>query len=111
MYFTFFSPTVQLFEDLENLGLHGTVRSDRKGLPNFMKKKTKLKKRRTFMENKKNKTLAILWKDNRHITLLTSAHEPQKVMKVKRKQKDGSQIEVSCPITIYEYTCYMRGVD
>lgn len=59
----------------------------------------------------RNKTTDIQRKDDRHIILFTSAHNPQRVMNVKRKHNGGSRIEVTCPIAIYGYTCYKRGVD
>lgn len=88
----------------------GTVRANRKGLPEMMSKKSKLE-RGEFMYGVKGSVAAIKWQDSKEVTILTSAVSPREVTFVIRKQKDGSNITVPCPEGVTLYNKTMGGVD
>ena len=51
------------------------------------------------------------WKDNKVVTVLSSNVQPGEVDTCKRKQKNGTHMQLSCPVAVVEYVKYMRGVD
>ena len=51
------------------------------------------------------------WKDNKVVTVLSSNVQPGEVDTCKRKQKNGTHMQHSCPVAVVEYVKYMRGVD
>lgn len=104
-----------LLEHLYNKHIYavGTVRSNRKDLPEMMKKQRKelrLQKHQ-FSAVTSEPITAIKWLDTKEVTLLTTAHQPLDIMYVKRTQKNGSRVEVLCPKAIASYTMSMGGVD
>ncbi|XP_063227539.1 piggyBac transposable element-derived protein 4-like [Bacillus rossius redtenbacheri] len=107
-----FFTSVELLEILyqKNLSAVGTVRQNRRDLPPLLKKKNKLAKGE-HVYSVKAFVCAIQWKDNRHVNILSSAHNPQDIVEVKRTQNDGTRTLVKCPKAVRDYTMYMRGVD
>lgn len=93
----------------------GTVRLNRKGLPEKLLPKNKLKKEKLakheFMYKTKAPVSAIQWMDTQLVNVLTTAHDPKSVSTVKRTQKDGFKKEITIPTAIAEYTVNMGGVD
>ena len=88
----------------------GTVRANRKGLPEMMSKKEKFD-RGEFTYRVKESVAAIKWRDSKDVTVLTSAVNPRNVVFVNRTQKDGRKILVSCPEAVTLYNKTMGGVD
>lgn len=90
----------------------GTVRSNRKGLPEMIKKggKTKLKKNE-HQWSTSPPISAISWMDTKVVNVLTTAFDPSVIEIVKRRQKDGSLKEIECPAAVAEYSRNMGGVD
>jgi hypothetical protein len=84
----------------------GTVRMNRKGLPDMLKKQDKLKWGE-FMFKTKGSLSAIKWQDNKTVTILSTYHSPKDVTFVKRKNKDGTSSEVPCPVAVAEYNNFM----
>lgn len=88
----------------------GTVRMNRKNLPDMLKKKTKME-RGEFQFEIKDGIAAVKWQDNQPVTLLSSYHNPKDIVSIERKQKDGSKMELFCPKAIESYNDIMGGVD
>lgn len=107
-----FFTSVELLDILcqNNLLAVGTVRPNKRDLPPLLKKKNKLAKGEHVF-SVKGKVCAIQWKDNRHVNILSSAHNPQDLVEVKRTQNDGTRALVKCPKAVRDYTTFMRGVD
>ncbi|XP_045769768.1 piggyBac transposable element-derived protein 4-like [Maniola jurtina] len=105
-----------LMEDLykKKIFAVGTVRANRKDLPNIMKKSQpkhlRLQKNQFAAVTAKPIT-AIKWLDTRDVNVLTTAHHPTDTVLVKRTQKDGTKKEILCPKAIACYTLTMGGVD
>ena len=107
-----FFTSMRLAEELYKRELYcvGTVRVHRKGLPEILKKKSKLN-RGEFVFATKGVVCAIKWMGNKEVTLLSTSYSPKDVSEVNRRAKDGSQNAVSCPLAIAEYNRIMGGVD
>ncbi|XP_008212369.2 piggyBac transposable element-derived protein 4-like [Nasonia vitripennis] len=107
-----FFTSINLVEELLDKGIYsvGTVRNNRKGLPEMMKAKEKMK-RGDFNYRIKKGISAIKWMDRKPVTVLTSAFNPTETVEITRKLKDRSRLPIFCPITIQAYNKIMGGVD
>ncbi|XP_054920597.1 piggyBac transposable element-derived protein 4-like [Dermacentor andersoni] len=107
----FFS-SPELLQNLFEEGIYSvaTVRQQRKGLPEILKNKKKMKEGDHTFRVKGN-VAALQWQDKRLVNILTTAHNPSHTVNVSKKAKDGTKIDLQCPLAIVEYTKYMRGVD
>ncbi|GBP39407.1 PiggyBac transposable element-derived protein 4 [Eumeta japonica] len=88
-----------LLESLYEKGIYsvGTVRINRKGLPDIFKKKQPKNLRllkHEFAAVTASPITAIKWLDTREVTVLTTAHQPRDTTFVKRTQKNGSRQEI-----------------
>lgn len=103
-------------EDLYDKKIYavGTVRFNRKDLPDIIKKKQpkplRLEKHQ-FAAVTAEPITAIKWLDTKEVAVLTTAHHPLDTMLVKRTQKDGFIADILCPKAIASYTLSMGGVD
>ena len=52
-----------------------------------------------------------VWQDTKPVVVLSTNCDPTVQTEVKRKQKDGSQTTVQCPLSVQVYNKYMGGVD
>ena len=57
--------------------------------------------------------LATAWKDKHTVYYLSTAHTPheEEPQSVTQWQRDGTEVELSCPPTVAAYAQYMNGVD
>ena len=55
--------------------------------------------------------VALLWRDNRVVTLLSTNAQPQQQDSVQRREHDGRRVDVPCPAAMALYNAYMGGVD
>lgn len=110
----FFS-SVPLFIQLLHNKIYacGTIRSNRKFLPHDLKAvmKNGLPNRGDFDFRQDGNLALAVWQDTKPVSALSTNWDPAEVMKVKRKKKDGTNIEVNCPTLIHQYNQYMGGVD
>lgn len=111
-----FFTSVSLLDNLRQQDIYacGTVRSNSKGLPPFMKKDAKTEKsmnRGEFQFQVKNGIAAVKWKDNKAVNFLSSAHSPRQTSTVLRRLRNGKRIEVPCPQVVKVYNRAMGGVD
>lgn len=114
-----FFTSVPLLKKLRKRNIYscGTVRRNRKYLPETWKtKKTKQKakdrmKRGEYKYFTKSGVSAVQWMDNKEVFMLSTLHDPKKIVSVKRKTKKGTTIEVPCPEVVQCYNSFMGGVD
>ena len=66
--------------------------------------------RRVYFTIKKN-IVATVWKDRKHIYLMSNAYPSSSDDKVRRKLKDGTVITIQAPLVLIGYKKYMSGVD
>ena len=109
-----FYSSVNLYKELLSKDTYacGTVRLGRKGLPTNLEKTVKQlnkKERGTHVSIQVGPVLVLAWKDTKVVQLLSTC-DKDTTTKVKRKTKQGSRVDVSCP-TIAKYNKYMGGVD
>ena len=119
LYFDNFYSSPKLLKDLFGLGIPScdTAAENRRGFPDSMKKGkewARRKDRGTMRWVRGAACLALQWKDNRPITMLTTIHKADKFVPVERKQKIANRwqnVQVRQPKAIEEYNGYMNGVD
>lgn len=101
-----------LMEDLKDKQINacGTVLIDRKNLPTFQETKSMVRGDSEWFVSNMN-IVAIKWIDNKAVHVLSNFHDPREVINVKRREKDGSRITLSCPAAISDYNQHMNCVD
>ena len=102
-----------LFDDLHSKGFGacGTLRLNRKGLPQIIKSKRKMKKH-TMVSGTTGKSLAMVWMDKRAVAMLSTIHDDSMVPISRRSGEATGGVEiVSKPLCIDQYNHFMNGVD
>lgn len=93
----------------------GTARTTRVGDPPLQpapEMKKKAVPRGTLEYASTNGVLAVRWKDNKVVTMISTADGIEPITTVKRYDKDAkAKIDVSCPNVIKKYNQNMGGVD
>ena len=122
VYFDNFFTSVDLLHTLRERGTYacGTVRQTSRGFPPALKVngkgKRELERHGLYQRGdsrilQNNGMTAILWRDNRVVTLLSTNTQPQNYSTVQRRQHDGTRRSVPCPEAMELYNKYMGGVD
>ena len=111
-----FFTSVRLVEDLlaKNLYLCGTTRSNRTDFPADLKPNkpaVKALRRGESIFRRKGNIVAIVWKDKEVVSFISTQCNVRGDETVRRKQKDGTYIEVPTIPTVTLYNKYMGGVD
>ncbi|XP_049770472.1 piggyBac transposable element-derived protein 4-like [Schistocerca cancellata] len=112
IYFDNYFSSPDLLRDLKENKIRacGTVNPSRKSLP--MMKSAKEMKRGDYDWATSNTGLSVMkWKDKRSVHLLSNFHDPIQTTGVTRKEKDGNEIKVSCPIGLSDYNGNMNYAD
>lgn len=112
VYFDNYFTSTSLLEDLKDKEIYacGTVNPTRKNLPAL--KEDKNMKRGDYDWATSDTGLSMMkWKDKRCVHLLSNFHDPENVVEVTRKEKDGTQIKVPCPKALDDYNNNMNCVD
>ena len=133
LYFDNYFTSIPLLEDLLEDGLYacGTIRRDRKGVPDAIKN-TKLGKfhnglyeyiihcrffytgelqRGEYRFRQRGNLVATTWRDRKLVYVMSTNPSPSDITVVKRRAKDGSVDDVTCPESISRYNRFMGGVD
>ena len=104
----------QLFLTLYNKGVNccGTARVNRKGFPKALVKKEK-KDRGYFDYLSNGPLLAVTWFDRKYVFFLSTTHRAETAVPctIRRRNQDGSRLDVPCPPLLEDYQQFMRGVD
>lgn len=88
----------------------GTVNSNRKFLPT-LKDDKHLQRGEHDYRVSDTKVSLLKWKDKRSVFILSNYYDPKNVGKVKRRERDGTSTEVSCPQAVIDYNANMNFVD
>lgn len=83
---------------------------NRKGLPMELKNKRLLKNQGDLVIFQKGSLTATAWKNKKQVNFLSTNDDPTEIDTVSRQQKDGSRVDVVCPIVSKRYPAYMSGV-
>lgn len=112
VYMDNFFASPELFESLlkEKVYCCGTVRLNRKGMPEAIKQ-AKLKKRGENLVMQKGELVATAWKDKKIVTYLSTNCDPTEKTHVQRRKKDGSMENVAARQVTDLYNKFMFGVD
>ncbi|XP_065290955.1 piggyBac transposable element-derived protein 4-like [Dermacentor albipictus] len=112
LYFDNFFTSTRLMEDLAQKGILavGTVRTNRKDLPDELKMDNKLQKGE-YIWRSKGSIVAYQWRDTKNVHALSNFHHPKDTEEVVRKLANGSSVSVQCPKAISDYNTWMGGVD
>jgi hypothetical protein len=113
VYMDNFFSSPKLFTDLQADGVYccGTLRLNRKGVPAGMKAKRLVRKQGDFAIYQKGNLTATAWKDKKQVNFLATNSDPTEIDFVKRRQKDGTRVDIVCPVVCKMYSLYMFGVD
>lgn len=119
LYFDNFYTSVTLVKDLFRLMIPatGTAAENRRGFPESMKnsKQWARREQRGSMRWKRDGVcLALQWKDNRPVTMLTSIDNANDFVNVDRNEKVRNvwqRVRVKQPKAVHHYNQYMNAVD
>ena len=93
----------------------GTAWPNRKYFPKELVPRKKQHEREFFDYRSNGPLLAVLWRDNRYIYFVSTLHRAEgtgeEPVTVKRRQANGSRIDIPCPPLLPDYQAFMRGVD
>lgn len=110
-----FFTSIPLLLSLGQDGLYGcgTMKVNRLGFPaHFIPRMKKGLPKRGDCISLQNGNLTIhLWQDTKPVVVFSSITQAEETTTVKRKQKDGSKVDVNCPLAIDLYNKFMGGVD
>lgn len=89
----------------------GTARPDRKEYPSELMVDANDMERGEHRFRQHGNLVACVWKDTKHVKMLSTMNHPESTTTVQRTLHDGSRVDVSCPQCIDEYNHNMSGVD
>lgn len=89
----------------------GTVRRTRKDLPDDVKEDKLLKRGESEWRVSKDGIVYLKWKDRKGVHFLSNYSDPAEISTAKRKQKDGTLEEITCPYHVVNYNRHMGYVD
>jgi len=105
---------IDLFSELLDDGVYacGTLRTNHLHFPPELKPLTKkgLKKRGDSEVRQAGNLVLSIWQDNKAVTVLSTNAQSTTTVMVKRRQKDGTRVDVQCPESVALYNKYMGGV-
>ena len=112
VYFDNYFTSVNLLESLK--GKHvlacGTIRTNRKGLPQNMASDKSLERGEFDWRVSNDELTFFKWKDNKSVHLLSNFHGTETTT-ISRTQRSGEKKTFSSPKAIKDYNNYMSGVD
>ena len=104
--------TPSLFSTLLERGIYacGTVNPTRREFPEELKGKITMQQGE-FTFRQSGSLVATVWKDKKLVTTLSTVCTADKSQPVQRRERDGTQKAVDCPMSVVTYNKYMAGVD
>lgn len=108
--------SLKLAQELRNIRIHltGTVMSNREGCPSGIAKgqlKNRLKKHDVLTYVHKDDVMVLVWRDVRDVVMLSSYHNNDTEMLVRRQKKTRLEEEIKKPVVVVDYNDRMGGVD
>ena len=105
--------SVPLFHDLHVHGILacGTVRANRKGLPNRLLPKNCKLQRHEFKLAQKDEITFCLWQDTKPVLFFSNFHSPNDTGLVSRRNNVRKKVNVTTPSVVSDYQINMGGVD
>jgi hypothetical protein len=102
-----------LLDELLHRGIRacGTVRKDRRELPDDFKSAGSQLHEHEWKYWQKGELGALVWRDRRLVYLLTTHISPADITTVERRSEDGGTVQQACPTAVADYNKYKSGVD
>ena len=112
LFFDNYFTSVNLLSTLLEKGTYacGTICTNRKQYPAEISEVKKRSRGESVFRQCGN-LVATAWKDNKVVNIASTLADPQDHTTVNRRQKDGTQLAVQCPLCVALYNKYMGGVD
>ena len=112
IYMDNFYTSVPLLRELHSFHMHGcgTVRANRKYLPEALRPKNVRLQKHEFKVAQKNELVCAVWKDTRVVIMLSNVHKPEATGTVRRRV-DNVRQNVRVPLCLSDYQQHMNGVD
>lgn len=112
VFFDNYFTSITLLERLkiENVLACGTIRQNRKGMPNNLTADKNLQRGEFDYRISKLGISTFKWKDNRIVHFASNYHGSDEAS-VMRRARDGSRSEIRCPLIVKHYNSHMGGVD
>ena len=117
LFFDNYFSTVSLAQFLRTKNTYciATARTDRTAWPTNLKNKKTLKQHLKRGDHRSQivspGVQCFMWMDKKVVPFINTICNPSSLTTVKRKKKDGSTVNVSCPLSVQLYNKYMGGVD
>ena len=89
----------------------GTIRTNRKQYPKEISEEAKRLRRGEFLFRQSGNIVAVAWKDNKVVNVVSTLANADNTTTVNRTQKDGTRLTVPSPRNVALYNEYMGGVD
>lgn len=89
----------------------GTIRTNCKNFPSEISDETKKFQCGESVFLQCGNIVVTVWKDNKVVNVASTLASPMQPTMVKMQQKDGTGVEVHCPLSVALYNQYMGSVD
>ena len=102
-----------LFLELKRNGTYatGTIRQNRRNFPRVLLSSNNQLNFGNYRFATSSELVAVLWRDRKDVSVLTTAHNATAGTVMKRPQGSRQKVAVTCPHAIIDYNMYMGGVD
>ncbi|XP_060562864.1 piggyBac transposable element-derived protein 4-like [Ruditapes philippinarum] len=114
LFFDNFFTGVELMQRLLDVGLYacGTVRTNRKGFPQELKKPSDVRNRGDFkvLQKRNSNLTASVWRDKKPVHHLSTLSDPRMILPVQR-QVGPRLMNLQQPHSVSQYNKFMGGVD
>lgn len=107
----FTSPTLMNHLKQRGIRMCGSVRSNRKGMPNIPKNVIKSLNKGECIQQQKDDSCLVVWKDQKAIQVLFNHVSPRLTRTLERWNDEDKKIAISCPQAIHDYFYHARSVD
>lgn len=105
--------STDLLLELKRNGIQacGTIRSNRRGLPDALRPKNVVLQKHQSLVAQKGTLVCSVWKDTKPVLTLSNYHDPTEMGRVTRKGQGRDRQQVNAPQMLCDYQKNMRGVD
>jgi len=107
----FTSPSLMSALKERGIRLCGSVRRNRKGMPNIPKETVNSLRKGEWIQRQKGDMSLAAWKDQKTVFVLYNHVSPRSLSSLNRWSDSGNKISIGCPQAIHDYFYHARSVD
>ena len=107
----FTSPTLMNALKDRGIRLCGSVRRNRKGMPNIPKERIDSLRKGEWIQHQKGDMSLAVWKDQKAVFVLYNHVSPRSAATLDRWSDEDEKISIGCPQAIHDYFYHARSVD